>query len=610
MPTASTPFPLRMPGCMRALRWLLPCALMLASAPSLHAQAPPSSGEVPASFQVGPAVSGSWFTPERSGEGVIVQFLPDGSVAATWFTYPPAGEPGTQAWMIAQGGVVDGDSIRFDSVLRPIGARFGEAFDPAAVVLQPWGTMELRFGDCHSATLIYAGPPAFGSGERPLARLTEIDEIDCNGSSRDLLASGARAPAGLRSRSGAWYVPSRPGEGWLVEELDDSLVGVYWFTHAPDGQQAWTFGIGTRSGDHVVLEDTYITSGTRFGDGFVAADVEVLPWGRLEVHFDDCGSARVAYESPLPGFGAAARDAGRLVALGGHACLDAFPEPLATGSWSEHAGMPAPFQSEHDVAVLDGHFYALGGFGDARGFKRYDPVGNHWSVLPPLPAGRDHLSAFALDGSVFMVGGAARGGGDQGSAAFRWDRASGVWTALPEIDWTFGSRATVLFGHAFIGDADGSLQQYDPRHRRVHHIAHAGPARDHAQVLAFLGEVWVLGGRIPDTARVSIYDPSSGRWREGPPMNAPRGGFAAAVVGDRILVGGGEVIRSGVYLQRTTEIYGAGSEAWLRGPVLPEPVHGTAGAAHAGRFYVVGGSTIAGSAEGQNGRVFSLGLHP
>lgn len=579
--------------------------------PRAYAHAGESAEATATEWWAGPAVSGSWFDPARSGEGVIVQFLPDGSANAFWFTYPPAGEAGAQAWMVGQGGVVDGDTLRFDTVYRPLGARFGEQFDPADVDLVPWGTMEMQFADCGNATLRYAGPPAFGAGEQTLVRLTEIDEVDCAGASRDLLASGARAPSGLRSRSGAWFVPSRSGEGWIVEELTSGYTAVIWFTFSPDGHQAWTIGVGERIGDRVVIADNRIAGGTRFGAAFDAADVELPPWGTLELHFEDCGNARVSYRSVLPGFGAAVRDSERLVSLGGQACLDALPGAAASGSWSEHATMPGPPQSEHDLAVAEGRFYVLGGFGDPRGFKRYDPAANAWSVLSPLPAGRDHPSAFAIDGGVYLVGGAHSGGGDQSHAAYRYDLASGTWAPVPELGDGYGSRAAVLNGHAWVGNANGNLQQFDPLHRRVRRIDdYDGPYRDHGQVLAFLGEIWLLGGRMPDTGRVSIYDPASGLWREGPPMQRKRGGFAAAVVDQRIVVGGGEVLRPGVYVERSSESYAAGSEGWVLGPNLPLPVHGTAGAAHDGRFYVVAGSTVGASSEGQTGRVFSLRLQP
>ena len=115
-------------------------------------------------------------------------------------------------------------------MIRPQGARFGAAFDPAAVRLEPWGTLELRYTECSEAVLSWHGPAAYGSGTRTLTRLSSLNELGCSGT-RALTPNGGRALSGLRSRSGAWYVPERSGEGWLVEDLADGHSIVYWFTY-------------------------------------------------------------------------------------------------------------------------------------------------------------------------------------------------------------------------------------------------------------------------------------------------------------------------------------------------------------------------------------------
>ncbi|HWS26077.1 MAG TPA: hypothetical protein VN259_05810, partial [Xanthomonadales bacterium] len=160
------------------------------------------SGTAADDYQAGAGVSGAWFDASRNGEGIILQVLPSGRALAIWFTYPAAGEPGEQAWLIAQEGIIEGDAVRFSQVLRPLGGRFGAAFDPAQVQLQNWGTLEMRFSSCNASTLSWSGPASYGSGSRALTRLSTLDEVDCGGT-RKLTASGARSAAGLRSRSGA-----------------------------------------------------------------------------------------------------------------------------------------------------------------------------------------------------------------------------------------------------------------------------------------------------------------------------------------------------------------------------------------------------------------------
>lgn len=569
------------------------------------------SAQTEPAWWVSPAVSGAWFNAGRSGEGVILQMLPNGRVLAIWFTYPPAGEAGEQAWLIAQDGTVDGDTIRFPTVYRPIGARFGAAFDPSQVQLTNWGTLELRFQDCQQATMSWAGPAAWGSGSRAVTRLSGIDQIGCSGG-KTLTANGGRAAAGLRSRSGAWYVPERSGEGWIVEELPDGRSIVYWFTYTPDGKQAWTVGSGVREGTRVRIADNRIARGTRFGTGFDPAAVELLPWGTLEIDFASCGAATLSYASTIDGYGSGSRNPVRLSSLAGGACLDQMPAAVTGASWVEKARQPTPYTSELAATVDGNALYALGGFGAPRSLRRFDPVANAWASLPDMPGGRDHLAAFAIDGGIYMVGGAENGGGDQTSAAYRYDLATQTWAARPEIASMYASHAAVLHGQAYIGDGEGNLQQYDPHTRRVRQIRSVDQiSRDHSQVVAFLDEIWVVSGRIPETPRVSIWDPASGSWRAGPQVGRARGGFAAAVSGARIVIAGGEVLESNpTFVEPSSEIYNAGATLWQAGPDLPVPVHGVAGGAVGNRVFVISGATRAGFTTGATGRVFELTLPP
>ncbi len=559
------------------------------------------------SYWPGPAVSGSWYDTARDGEGIVLQYLPNGKSLLTWFTYPAAGEAGAQTWLISDLGSVEGNKIKFPIVFQPQGGVFGDGFDATRIKNVVWGTIEVEFQNCNSLTMRYVGPPAYGSGERNMTRLTTIDQLNCTGG-RTLNAAGGRALTGLRAKSGAWYVPSRSGEGWMIEELADGRSLVYWFTYDPQGRQAWTVGVGKREGNRIEIVDNFITSGTEFGKGFNPAAVKRTNWGSLTITFSNCNTIGVSYNAIVAGYGAASRSGTLLTSLAGSVCIDGTPTARTNGAWVEAAAIVPPKQSEHASAVLDNKLYVMGGFGDVRGFKRYDPTTNAWTVLPSLPGGRDHLTGFAIDGGVYFSGGAVTPGGDENTSAFRFDLATSKWEARPEIAATFGSHATLLNGRVYIGSADGSLQEYDPAQRMVRRIGRALPARsrDHSQVVAFLGEIWMIAGRFPETVSVAIYDPVIETWRVGPSINNQRGGFAAAVIGDQIVIGGGEVLLNRPRVEPTLEIYLAGSEAWRFGPDLPVPVHGVTGATINGRFYVIGGSTTAGTEDGNTGRMFSI----
>jgi N-acetylneuraminic acid mutarotase len=93
-----------------------------------------------------------------------------------------------------------------------------------------------------------------------------------------------------------------------------------------------------------------------------------------------------------------------------------------------------------------------------------------------------------------------------------------------------------------------------------------------------------------------IWNPVSREWREGPSMNWPRSGFAAAVVQGQIMVTGGERIDiQPAQLMPAMEIFAPGAEGWATGPEPPVLFHGSTGASANGEFIITGGSDEAGS---------------
>jgi hypothetical protein len=120
--------------------------------------------------------SGSWFDPERSGEGWILGQIDESLALAVWFTYGLDGEP---LWLIGTG-EIEGESIIIADLLEPVGGRFGPAFDPLEVDRRPWGSAEIRFDDCDSVhTQWTPANDGFEPGARDLVRLTALAGIDC-----------------------------------------------------------------------------------------------------------------------------------------------------------------------------------------------------------------------------------------------------------------------------------------------------------------------------------------------------------------------------------------------------------------------------------------------
>lgn len=576
---------------------VLACATAHPPGPTPKSAAPSdSSAKILAPLWVGPAFSGTWYPPDRNGEGFVLQILENGTALALWFTYPPTGAPGQQAWVYADSGRIEGDRVRFTEAFTTRGPRFGPGFDPSRTQLLPWGTIEFRFTSCNDAEATYTGPAGWGSGTQRLSRLTSYAELECGGKRR-LNASGTRSLDGLKQRSGLWFDPAHNGEGWALEELPDGRTQVFWFTYDENGEQAWMMGVSPTSGERMTVTDNLRPVGTRFGAAFDPAQVVRAPWGRLEIEFENCDRGTLRYDSTQSGFGSGTLRPVRLSRLSAIACLDAAPGVPGGGTWSYGARMPSA-QSEMALASLGGMSYLAGGFGDPLGFKRYDPAANAWTTLASVPGGRDHAIAVAVNGAIYLAGGNPNGGGDQMTPGWRYDVAANRWDPVAELPWVAQSGGAALGGFAYFGTVSGAIVQFNPRTSTTRIVSGDGRApRDHSQLVAFQGELWVIGGRGPgtETNRVSIFDPVSETWRVGPPLGVARAGFAAAASDSVLIVAGGELLATTPWRTTSTvEAIAAGASLWMGLAQLPTAVHGTVGAIHGNAFHVLAGSIVAG----------------
>ena len=126
-------------------------------------------------------VSGQWYNPARDGEGIFLEVVRTDSgqqVSVSWFTYDLEG---FQMWLV--GNVpISGDTTTVTiPVVVTSGAKFGDAYNPADVQRQSWGTLTLTFDNCNSGLLSYTSSvDGFGSGAIELTRLTNLTQVQCD----------------------------------------------------------------------------------------------------------------------------------------------------------------------------------------------------------------------------------------------------------------------------------------------------------------------------------------------------------------------------------------------------------------------------------------------
>ena len=205
-------------------------------------------------------------------------------------------------------------------------------------------------------------------------------------------------------------------------------------------------------------------------------------------------------------------------------------------------------ESENAVAIARRQDLFVGRLPGHRTMQRLDPATGNWDQLAPLPDGRDHALAIGYDGGVWIFGGFSGGQGDP-IASWRFDIATDTYEQLPEFVSVGASGGACSTGTST--SAATTARWSSTTRARARSASSRVPARglrDHSQVVAYLGEIWMLGGRESSTTRlpdaehgVTIWDPVCETWRNGPPMARAHSGFSAAVVHDQIFVGGRRV---------------------------------------------------------------------
>jgi hypothetical protein len=138
-----------------------------------------------AQLSITAGISGSWFNPERDGEGFLLEVLDENRLAAYWFTYDFFGN---QQWLVGVG-EIDGDRA-IVPVRVTEGGIFGPLFDPNTVQRISWGTLEFSFTSCDRGIVNYRSTLEFGSGTIILTRLTELSDLQCNDSNDGVITSG------------------------------------------------------------------------------------------------------------------------------------------------------------------------------------------------------------------------------------------------------------------------------------------------------------------------------------------------------------------------------------------------------------------------------------
>jgi non-specific serine/threonine protein kinase len=175
-----------------------------------------------------------------------------------------------------------------------------------------------------------------------------------------------------------------------------------------------------------------------------------------------------------------------------------------------------------------------------------------WRRLPSMPTARQNMAGTVLDGTIWVVGGLAAD--SRGSRRVQgYDPVINGWKSAPDLPV------------------------------RLHHET----------AVTYKGELVVIGGWIPKgsdpSAQVSnrVFVLRDGSWAQLPSLRRPRAAAAAAVVGDRIVVVGGQADGR---LVDSTEVFDG--KQWSSAAKIPTPREHLAAVSDGDYVYAVGGRAL------------------
>jgi hypothetical protein len=121
------------------------------------------------------AFTGTWYDPNQSGHGLILEVLSDQRMLAFWFTFDPTGN---QAWF-GDVGTIDGDvaTIHAEAVH---GGTWIPNFNAGNVSRSQWGDLVISFSDCDHGRVDFDTPYGYGAGHMDLTRLTMPAGVACD----------------------------------------------------------------------------------------------------------------------------------------------------------------------------------------------------------------------------------------------------------------------------------------------------------------------------------------------------------------------------------------------------------------------------------------------
>ncbi len=276
-------------------------------------------------------LNGAWYNPETSGQGFMLEVLPNSNRAFfAWFTYdsqdPVEGLPNTigatdHRWLTGLGEInMQEKSITFDVKVTSDGL-FDNPQDVTSSPPDSVGSITITFNDCKTASVNYDLLNHTQSNTFEISRISSESDFICEkmltGKPLQELKLVENPSAGFtvnNGLAGGWYNEDTSGQGILLDILPQTnRVFLTWFTYDTqeppenataiigDPSHRWLTGLGEINTENkTVTIDLKLTSGGKFDDPTPVQRSESNSYGRAIISFEDCSSLQMQYDIFAP----------------------------------------------------------------------------------------------------------------------------------------------------------------------------------------------------------------------------------------------------------------------------------------------------------------------
>ena len=283
--------------------------------------------------------------------------------------------------------------------------------------------------------------------------------------------------------------------------------------------------------------------------------------------------------------------------------------------------------ARHEISYVhfNGIFYLTGDRGHLEN-QVYNAATDTWGVAATLPEEFHHSQAIELNGLIYYLGGLVGPYPDHVTPDVHiFDPTAGTWsegTPMPAARARGGGGMAVYNGNLYVAGGlkdDGSgtghegvsvnlFDVYDPVAGTWTSLPNMPRARDHFHAAVVGNKLYAIAGRQGGDSGffnavigpVDVYDFSTGTWSTLPAslnIPTPRAGTGAAVLGDEIIIIGGEG-NGNAY--NNVEAFNTTTLTWRSLAPMPTARHGIQAAVCNGGIYIAAGGTAQGGGQLSN----------